>query len=362
MNTIESPIKECPRCLFTSEFATIGQKQCNYCDIHDKLERDAEPDKLYYELNKLKRAGRNKKYDCIMGISGGLDSSTLLYTAVKYWGLRPLVIHFDNHWNAAEAKHNMTMLIQKLNVDSIVFTVNKKEYDKLNDAFLFAGVPDADIPNDIAMTKLMYDTAYKYGIKYILNGHDFRTEGSTPADWTYMDAKYIQSIYRSYTKKELTNYPLFTFWDQLFYGLMGVKNIRPFHYMLERESLEIEMKRLIDWQDYGGKHCENIYTEFVGSYLLPIKFGIDKRIVYLSAQVRSEKLNKWQAKGLFANKSNFDTTKLGERKDEIMMLVRSAKQARLNFDRYNFKKYRALIWLLMKFKVVPYTFYKKYCF
>jgi tRNA(Ile)-lysidine synthase TilS/MesJ len=117
-----------------------------------------------------------------MGISGGIDSSTLLYTAVKYWNLKPLVIHFDNHWNAPEALHNMSQLVKLLGVDSITYTVNKEEYDRLNDAFLWAGTPDADIPNDIAMTKLMYDTAFKYNIKYILNGHDFRTEGSTPKD------------------------------------------------------------------------------------------------------------------------------------------------------------------------------------
>jgi hypothetical protein len=114
-------------------------------------------------------------------------------------------------------------------VDCINYKVNKQEYDRLNDAFLWAGVPDADIPNDIAMTKLMYDTAYKYGIKYILNGHDFRTEGSTPKPWTYMDAKYIRSVYNKYSGLELHNYPLFTFKDQLFYALIGIKNVRPFH-------------------------------------------------------------------------------------------------------------------------------------
>jgi hypothetical protein len=184
-------------------------------------------------------------------------------------------------------------------VDCINYKVNKQEYDRLNDAFLWAGVPDADIPNDIAMTKLMYDTAYKYGIKYILNGHDFRTEGSTPKPWTYMDAKYIRSVYNKYSGLELHNYPLFTFKDQLFYALIGIKNVRPFHFKWDRESMEDEMKRFISWQDYGGKHCENVYTEFVGSHLLPNKFGIDKRIVYLSAQVRSGKLKKEEAREIF---------------------------------------------------------------
>lgn len=354
-------MKECPRCLFTDDFAIIGDKQCNYCDLHDKLESQSKPQDLHKELAKVKKAGKGKKYDCIMGISGGLDSSTLLYAAVKYWDLKPLVIHFDNHWNNQAAISNMANLIVKLNVDSILYSVNRQEYNDLNDAFLFAGVPDADIPNDIAMTKLMYQTADQYGIKYILNGHDFRTEGSTPAAWTYMDAKYIQSIYKTFCNKDLKNYPLFTFKDQLYYALKGIKNIRPFHYKLDREKLESEMKQLINWQDYGGKHCENIYTEFVGSYLLPNKFNIDKRIVYLSAQVRSGAISKEFAKDIFSDKAEFDMNKLGSHKARIKKLIESPIRDRKIFGHYDFKKYKVLIWILAKFKVVPYTFYKKYC-
>ena len=352
-------MKECPRCLFDESIAEIGAHQCEYCDIHDALETQSNPFDLMPTIKKIKAKG--KKYDCIMGISGGLDSSTLLYTAVKYWGLKPLVIHFDNHWNAPEATHNMKSLIQKLNVDSIVFSVNKTEYDELNKSFLLAGVPDADIPNDIAMTKLMYQTAHKYGIKYILNGHDFRTEGSTPKAWTYMDAKYIRSIYKRFTGKELVNYPLFTFKDQLFYALVGIKNVRPFHFGFDREKMDAEMTDFIGWKPYGGKHCENVYTEFVGSYLLPKKFDIDKRIVYLSAQVRSGKLTKKEAKEKFNIKPTFDTSKLGANEYEYLNAINIRKSERTVFDRYNFKKYRPLIWVLAQMKVVPYTFYVKYC-
>ena len=354
-------MKECTRCLFDESIAEIGEYQCEYCDLHDQLESQANPQDLKKIIAAVKKAGKDKKYDCIMGISGGQDSSVLLYTAVRYWNLNPLVIHFDNHWNAPEAIHNMKQLIIKLNVDSINFTVNKAEYDRLNDAFLSAGVPDADIPNDIAMTKLMYDTAYKNGIKYILNGHDFRTEGSTPKLWTYMDAKYIESVYNKYTGLKLINYPLFTFKDQLFYAAIGIKNIRPFHYNFHRDTMESEMKRLINWQDYGGKHCENIYTEFVGSFLLPEKFKIDKRIVYLSAQVRSGKLTKEEAKEKLAVKSEFDFAKLGTSATRILRLVNMRLGSRDNFDKYNFKKYKYIMLLLVKLKVIPYTFYIKYC-
>jgi hypothetical protein len=352
-------MRECQRCLFNSNFATIGDDQCEYCDIHDELEKQSPGEEaLLKVIQQIKKKGSKNKYDCIMGISGGIDSSALLYAAVKYWKLRPLVIHFDNNWNAPEAMHNMAGLIEKLSVDCIVYQVNKNEYDALNDAFLWAGLPDADIPNDIAMTKLMYDTAHKYGIKYILNGHDFRTEGSTPKGWTYMDAKYIQDVYTKYTGLKLKNYPLFTFKDQLFYAWKGIKNIRPFHYNIDRLKLENEMKELIQWRDYGGKHCENVYTEFVGSFLLPNKFGIDKRIVYLSAQVRSGMLTKEQARIIYDEKPNFDTNKIP---DEIIQKVTTKLGSRGDYERYNFRKYRFFIWILTKLKVVPYTFYIKYC-
>jgi hypothetical protein len=121
------------------------------------------------------------------------------------------------------------------------------------------------------------------------------------------------------------------------------------------------MRRFISWQDYGGKHCENVYTEFVGSFLLPSKFGIDKRIVYLSAQVRSGKLKKEEARELFNEKPTFDTTKLGAMEQRIMKLTSIRKMDRKYFEKYDFKKYRAIIWILAKLKVVPYTFYIKYC-
>lgn len=354
---------ECPRCLFDSDIAKIPVgKQCEYCDLHDTLEKQARPDDLEKVLDRIR--SHQGKYNCIIGISGGLDSSTLLYAAVSDWGLRPLVIHFDNGWNDPIATENMRKLVEKLGVDEIVYRVNKQEYDALNDAFLAAGVPDADIPNDIAMTKLMYKLAYENNIKYILNGHDFRTEGSTPAKWTYMDAKYIQSVYKCWMSgARLRNYPLFTFFDQIWYALAGIKQVRPFHYgAFNRKQMEDEMIKRIGWKSYGAKHCENIYTEFVGAYLLPQKFGIDKRRVYLSARIRSRDLDRNVALKILENPPAFNFDKLGERSLEIMELSKSHKRDRKDFDHYDFKRWRWVIWLLAKLKVVPYTFYKKYCF
>jgi len=176
-----------------------------------------------------------------------------------------------------------------------------------------------------------------------------------------MDAKYIKDVYHKYTGQNLKNYPLFTIWDQIYYGFLGIKNVRPFHYDFDRETIEKEMKEFISWEDYGGKHCENVYTEFVGSYLLPFKFNIDKRIVYLSAQVRSGKLSKEDAKSIFDIKPNFNLLKVFEKNKKISKLIESKPQSRDIYKKYDFKKYKMLIWILSKLKVVPYTFYKKYC-
>ena len=338
----------------TSDISEIKDNICNFCLLHKTIENN------YKNFNPIleKIINQPGKYNCITGISGGLDSSTLLYSAVKIWKLKPLVIHFNNHWNTQLATENMMNLIKKLNVDFIEYYVNKKEYDNLNKAFLMAGVPDCDIPNDIAMTKLIYETAEKYNIKYILNGHCYKTEGSTPLKWTYMDAKYIKDVYKRFFNKELENFPLFTFKDQFNYSQLGIEQIRPFHYNnINRFKLDEEMKEYIDWKSYGWKHGENIYTDFIGSYLLPRKFGIDKRIVYLSAKIRTGLISKEEGKNILNCESCFDTSIIG---DEYLDLIDSPIKDRHNYDRYNFKEANWLIYYLYLLGTVPYTFYIKY--
>lgn len=340
----------------TPEICEFKESVCQYCIMHDELKSkmlDFTP-----TLELIKKEKEKGKYDCITGISGGADSSTLLYSAVKVWGLNPLVIHFNNHWNTELATNNMMNLIKKLNVDYIEYYVNKEEFDNLNKAFLMAGTPDCDIPNDIAMTKLMYETAEKYNIKYILNGHCYKTEGSTPKAWTYMDAKYIKDVYKKFFNKELINFPLYTFKDQIKYSNLGIQQVRPFHYeSIDRFKLDEEMKKYIDWKTYGWKHGENSYTDFVGSYLLPKKFGIDKRIVYLSARIRTGLMNKEEARNILNCEPSFDIDILG---DEYLDLMDSEIQPRENYDKYNFKEANWLIYYLYLLGTVPYTFYIKY--
>lgn len=353
-----SPEKTCPRCLFTDDIVKIEGLQCEYCDLHDKLVADGDYD-WYKQLDKIKRSG--KKYNCLIGISGGIDSSTLLYMAVAVWGLKPLIIHMDNHYNVPAAEHNMKMLIQKLNVDAIRYNIRKDEYDKINEAFIVAGTADCDLANDVSMGALMLRTANQYGIKYILNGHSVYTEGSTPKLWTRIDSKYLESVYKWHTGKEIKNFPLMTFMDQIWYGIKGIKQIRPFHNVEVdqiRNQYEAEMKDFIGWQDYGGKHGENTYTAFIGSYLLPTKFNIDKRIVYLSALVRSGRMSREEATLKLQTKPEFDLSTISP---DIISHIDSRITDRDDFKQYDFKKYKWVVFILYKIGIIPYSMFSKYC-
>jgi len=356
-------MKECSKCLFDEAIALLDEQGvCEYCKLQDQLRANSDPDDWPIVLNDIKERGHGRKYDALIGISGGEDSSVLLYLAVRVWKLRILCIHFDNRSNRSEANHNIDLITRKLNVPFIRYYVNQSEYNTLNDAFLAAGVPDADIPNDIAMAKLIDTTCKNYGIKYILAGHDYRREGSSPIAWSYMDAKYVQSVYKSYTGKKLVDYPLYTFWDQITAAIKGVKNIRPYHYSdFDRHNILEELKKW-GWQSYGGKHNENIYTAFVGNYLLPQKFNIDKRRTYLSAQIREGFITKEFAKEILKTPSEFNPDDLGPDKEKILRLMNYAKrQPRSKFAKYNFKKWKPVIWILAKLDIVPFSFYRKYC-
>jgi hypothetical protein len=363
----ESIFIECSTCLFNSSFVKIHDDgECEYCKLQRTLKSKANPEDWENILQQIKDKGNGKKYDCLIGISGGEDSSVLLWLAVYEWNLRPLVIHFNNRTNRPEADNNIKVLTERLGVNFIEYFVDQHEYNQLTDAFLYAGVQDADIPNDIAMAKLMFEAAKQYDIKYILNGHDYAREGSSPAAWSYMDARYVESVYKNYLHKKfnkLKNYPLYTFWDQIVQGFMGIKQVRPYHYMpnLDRSKV-LKMMKAWGWKDYGGKHNENIYTAFVGSWLLPRKFGIDKRITYLSAQIREGFIDKEFARSVLATEPEFNLDDLGNRKDQIMRLVDYAPiRKREHFARYNFKRWKFVIWLLAKMKIIPFTMYFKYC-
>lgn len=366
---------ECPRCLISSAVPGAGLDQggeCAYCRLHDRLAAryPIDCDRLARLFGEIKLAGQGKPYDCLIGISGGVDSSFLLHLAVEH-GLRPLAVHADNGFDKPEAIANMEIICRALAVDRIVYQVGGEEYRRLCWAFLYASVSDADIPNDIAMTALIMRTAERYGIKYVLNGHDFRTEATCPLGWTYMDGRYIRDVYRLFGQGwELERFPNLTFSDQLRWAMKGIKQVRPFYYCdFDREAAAAMLADRYGWQSYGAKHAENTYTEFIGYYYLPRKFGIDKRILYLSALVRSGKMEKEAARKALSRPPDYPdrptpaflrSAGIGE--EELGEIMRIPRRTYREFDTYLplFRRYRRLIRLGSRLGLLPETFAEKY--
>jgi len=360
---------KCKRCLLSDEISGItisDSGQCSFCDLHDKLELESSKTNIKDVIKDIKKRGKKSKYDCIVGISGGFDSSFLLHLLVKEYNLRTLALHFDNGWNGKEAEENMKVMINGTGVDLIRCSINNNQLNKLNLAFLKAGVSDADIPNDMAMSKIFLDIAEKFKIKTFINGHNYRYEGSSPLGWSYMDAKYIQSV-AEYYNVDISSFPILTFWDQLKSMIKGYKSIRLLYYVSHNKEV---MKKMLTekyrWKDYGGNHCENIYTEFVGSCLLPLKFNINKKLIYKSAELRSGIIERDEAEKAITI-SQFDLKKLrtiekalGVSMNEIMTYpITDRKRFKSYHD--DFKKWKFLIFIGTKLGAFPITFYKKYC-
>jgi N-acetyl sugar amidotransferase len=245
-------------------------------------------------IAKIKKAGRNKKYDCIAGVSGGRDSTYTLLVA-KQLGLRPLAVHFDNGWNSDISVRNIKKACEKLDIDLYTVVANWEEFKDLQVSFLKSSTPDADIPTDYAIYSVLYDVANREGVKYILNGHSFRTEGTSPISWTYMDPLYVQDVHRKFGKiKKITSFPHMSVAKLQYY--IWVKRIREFRLMefidYNKKKVDIVLKDELDWEYYGGHHHENHYTKFFQSYYLPQKFNIDKRKTELSALVRSGQISR----------------------------------------------------------------------
>lgn len=294
---MKSNQKICSKCVLDQTVPELIFDQkgiCNYCKLHDVLEQEYPSGEkgLKKIVQKIKKSKRGKKYDCLVGVSGGTDSSYTLYQAVKH-GLKPLAVHFDNGWNSEIAVSNIQKICTKLNVELYTYVVNWEEFKDLQISFLKAGVPDAEIPTDVGIHSILFKTAEQEGIKYILNGHSFRTEGMAPVGWTYMDGFYIKSVQKKFGQVKLKTFPNFTLKDFLYYIIKRIKVIPLLNYMnYKKDEARKTLTKELNWCYYGGHHHESIFTYFFQSYYLPKKFGIDKRKTELSAMIRSGHINR----------------------------------------------------------------------
>lgn len=279
-----------------------GEGVSNYAKIQDALmsafPRGENGEEKWLEIIDQVKKNRRGDYDCIVGISGGVDSSYLLYLITEKYGLRPLAVTLDNGWSSEIAVENIKKLTESLGVDLYTHVIDYEEIKDLLRSYMFSGLPWIDTPTDSAIKALMYKAAREFGVKYIFRGNDFRSEGKQPLDWTYSDNKQLKHVHRSYGKiKKLRTYPYLTLRSIIVNSLVyKIKDIRPFYYLDYNKSEARDfLEKNFNWVYYGGHHHENLFTKFVMSYWLPKKFGIDKRKISLSAQVMSGFISRKEA-------------------------------------------------------------------
>jgi N-acetyl sugar amidotransferase len=369
----------CTRCIMDDTVHGITFDEngvCPFCRIHDTIEKKyALNEESEIRLNKLveriKKAGKGKKYDCIVGVSGGRDSTYTLYNTVKL-GLRPLVVHFDNGWNSEIAVQNIKNATKQLGVDLYTHVADWEEFKDLQRAFLKASVSDAEVPTDWVIFSVLFKIAARENIRHIIHGHSFRTEGTTPLTWTYMDGRYVKDVHRRFGSGQTKSFPVMGLFEYLYYTLVRrIKQERILYYIPydEKKVMSLVTDEL-SWKDYGGKHHESKYTAFFQGYILTRKFNIDKRKLHYSALIRSGQMTRDEA--LYRVKVDpysggeepldYCLKKLDFTHDEFEKIMNEPPKTFLDYRSYfTFVKLmkRPVKWAT-KLGIVPETVYMKY--
>lgn len=278
--------------------------RCNHCAHYENRARaelftGAEgKSRLDAIVDRIRRDGRGKRYDCLIGVSGGADSSYVAYL-VKQHGLRPLAIHLDNGWNSELAVNNVSNLLDKLGIDLYTHVIDWEEFRDLQLAFLKAGVANCEAPTDHAITALLYRIAAREGVHYIISGSNIVGEAIMPASWGHdnKDWRQIHAIHRRFGTIPLKTYPHLTAAQFAYYTFVRrIRFVRILNHVpyVKKDAIAL-MERELGWRNYGGKHHESIYTRFFQTYILPRKFGIDKRRAHLSTLICSGQTTREEA-------------------------------------------------------------------
>ncbi len=279
-----------------------GNGVCNHCHAYDEavqkcaVSGEAGRLKVQEIVAAIRNEGRGKRYDCVIGVSGGVDSTYVAYV-VKNLGLRPLAVHLDNGWNSELAVKNIENVLQKLNIDLHTHVIDWEEFRSLQVAFLRASTPDSEIPSDHAIVSLLYKMASKLNIPTIITGYNSRTESHLPRSWSYghFDWKYIRSVNMAYGKRTLRTFPHMNIVKYLILRTRHrMINILDYLDYSKQDAMKL-LENELNWKYYGGKHYESIYTRFYQGYILPGKFGFDKRRCHLSSLICSGEVSRHMA-------------------------------------------------------------------
>jgi len=374
-------IRICSRCIYDERVSGISfdpEGVCNYCRQSEALKlqygtgTEDGKKKLAKIIEEVKAAGKNKKYDCVIGVSGGTDSSYMAYL-VKQWGMRPLAVHYDNTWNSAIATQNIRKILNALNIDLYTHVVDNKEMDDIFKSFFLADVAEIEAPTDLAISEILYRAAAKYGLKYVLEAHSFLTEGITPVGRNYVDGKYIWAIHRMFGRLPMRTYPLMTFERFMWWSCIArIKKIRPYWYITySKERARAFLEKEFGWQYYGGHHLENRMTAFFHGIYSPGKFGADFRNNTLSSLVRSGKMTREEAWAEYNKPPKVEDELLAYFKkrleipdEEYGRVMRRKPKSWHEYPTYKkrFEQLRPLFFALANANLVPMSFYLKYCF
>ncbi len=297
----------CTRCIMDTSDPDIvfdAAGICNHCHRYERVSRERlipvaeRRQHLEALVAEIRRSGQGRPYDCVIGVSGGVDSTYVAWL-VKDLGLRPLAVHLDNGWNSELAVANIEKTLKVLGIDLYTHVIDWEEFRDLQVSFLKASTPDGEVPTDHAIFALLYRMAAKNGIRHVITGTNVATEAVLPEKWGYgyFDWRYVKDVHRRFGTQRLTTYPHFSLAGLFYYVFL--RRIRMVSILNHIEYDKAQAMQLLQeklgWVYYGGKHYESIYTRFFQAYVLPRKFDIDKRKAHCSTLICSGQMTREQA-------------------------------------------------------------------
>ena len=329
-----------------------AQGVCNHCRRYDRMVRDHVHSgndgrqRLGVIVDRIKREGSGKAHDCMIGVSGGVDS-TFVAWQVRELGLRPLAVHLDNGWDTEIAVSNISTALQRLNIDLHTEVLDWEEFRDIQLAFLRASVPDAEVPSDHAIFACLYRTATQFGVRHVITGLNIRTETHLPSAWSrgHFDFGYIKSVQARFGSRPIRTFPHYSFIEYVTGFARTHETLNVLDYVdYSKSAALVRLQAELGWRDYGGKHCESVYTRWYQGVYLPRKFGYDKRRSHLSSRICSGEVTRQQALAdierppydavLQEEDCNYVAKKLGISRGELDRLIAEPARRFEEFDSY----------------------------